>query len=205
MVECSFTKWLLVRVPLQSQDCLSLIIWLLYNTFTSYFSWNMTDFLGSQCYIQESSSQKLSIKSSVKIWKKKKKKIYFVMLNKKTFIAGIFFTLMFYILRKHFFCIIMNIKKKKINDNIFFRPWNIFPWARKCLHIQVVNYNPLQNISAKIENSSKIKQDRKILISVYRNFWAPVQKDCFCWGDWTLGCDLKQLSDFTSISLLPRC
>ena len=137
--------------------------------------------------------------------KKKKKKLYLVMLNKKTFIAGLFFTLMFYILRKHFFCIIMNIKKKKINDNIFFRPWNIFPWARKCLHIQVVNYNPLQNISAKIENSSKIKQDRKILISVYRNFWAPVQKDCFCWGDWTLGCDLKQLSDFTSISLLPRC
>ena len=136
-------------------------------------------------------------------YEEKKNKLYLVMLNKKTSLV-FFFTLMFYILRKHFFCIIMSIKKK-INDKIFFRPWNIFPWARKYLHIQVVNYNPLQNISAKIENSSKIKQDWKILISVYRTFWAPVQKDCFCWGDWTLDCDLKQLSDFTSISLLPRC
>ena len=83
------------------------------------------------------------------------------MLNKKTFIAGLFFHSYVLYTQETFFLHNHEYQKKKINDNIFFRPWNIFPWARKCLHIQVVNYNPLQNISAKIENSSKLNKTEK--------------------------------------------
>ena len=163
MVECSFTKWLLVRVPLQSQDCLSLIIWLLYNTFTSYFSWNMTDFLGSQCYIQESSSQKLSIKSSVKIWKKKKKILYLVMLNKKTFIAGLFFTLMFYILRKHFFWIIMNIKKKKLTI-IYFSDHEIsFPEQGNVYTFRLLTTILCKIFRQKLKTQVKLNKTEKFL------------------------------------------
>ena len=58
----------------------------------------------------------------------------------------------------------------------------VFSKSFPCLP-QGFNYNPGQNISSKIEKSSKIEQDKKSLKSTFASFLTAIAKFNFWKGD----------------------
>ena len=73
-------------------------------------------------------------------------------------------------------------------------------YEKKALRIQQT-YNPLQNISGKIEKSSKVRQYRKTLMSDIAFFLAPVPKMYFCREAEHL---VVPPRDFTNVSSFPK-
>ena len=65
-------------------------------------------------------------------------------------------------------------------------------YEKKALRIQQT-YNPLQNISGKIEKSSKVRQYRKTLMSDIALFLSTSAKNLFLPGSWTLSCTPTRL------------